>query len=165
MKNIILFSLILPLFFLACDDGDNGGIDNRSCSNSQFEPQPSSLCPVEDFFSAGVRGSTCICEMVMGQRFLVEIGPSPFGDPDNIDIGNDNFGIMMQDCSTLTLFSDATLTTPVGELQNLSSGTEIGSLDFIMVLNQGPTMKDVTCSQCFTGSQPPDCDLDAELVD
>ncbi len=156
--------MLLPLLIISCNEDDNGTIESRPCASSQFAPLPDSTCPVEGFIGVGPRGTRCICENEFNEKFLLGLGPS-IGDTELISIGMTNYGIMMVDCSTIALFSDSTFTDQVGELQELSSGVEIGSLEFLMFLSQGPTTQEVVCSQCYTGPPPPGCDIQEELLD
>jgi len=163
LKHFILLFFI-PLLFLGCNEDDSSGSGiSRACSNDLFAPKPDSVCPVDDLLSTGARGSVCLCESEFGEKFILSTGPSVEGDPNTINIGNITFGIALKDCSTLSLFENAPPNDPVGELQDLASGNEIGSLEFLIFLNADSSSERVICPACYTGSQPRGCNIYEEL--
>lgn len=160
MKYFVLLFYI-PFLLIAC--GQSDGLDSdisRACSNDRFAPTPDSECPVEDFISIGARGSTCLCQSEFGDKFLLSIGPDPEGTPSFIEIGDMIYDIEQQDCFTLTLFEN---NEQFGELQELMSGNEIGSLEFMIFFNPDSSLEKVECPACYTSPPPMECDINEEL--
>lgn len=161
MKYFILFFYI-PFLLIACGQSDSLDSDiSRACSNDRFAPTPDSECPVEDLINRGSRGSTCLCQSEFGDKFALSIGPSPIDEnPNFIEIDDMIYGIEQQDCFILSLLEN---NEQVGELQQLMSNNEIGSLEFMIFLNADSSLEKVECPACYTSPAPLGCDIEEEL--